>query len=56
MDEMYHVYRWCKHYENGCCVRAEDNFIVENEFTGEVEEHNRFTVKEPESFYCKDWE
>jgi len=56
MDEMYHVCRWCKHYENGNCTR--DNFIL-TDVTDNFEDVTDITnliIKEPESFYCKDWE
>ena len=51
--------RWCKHYDNGSCNKAQDNFIVEEIGTW-IEEDISDTVciviREPEKFYCKDWE
>lgn len=44
------VCRWCKHYKNDCCNKAEDNFIID-----ECEEVT-FVIREPESFCCRDWE
>lgn len=55
MDDMYHACRWCKHYENGHCVK--ENFIVvESDTQYEVDDIVELLIKEPETFYCKDWE
>lgn len=59
MDDLYHVCRWCKHYENGCCVK--DNFIaVDRDQQGNIDDiandKVELVIKEPETFYCKDWE
>lgn len=57
MDEMYHVCRWCKHYENGNCTKGKDIFYVSELDTDySIEEVAEFEIKEPESFYCKYWE
>jgi hypothetical protein len=54
---MYHTCRWCKHYENGCCTKAKEIFYVSEWDTDySIEEVADFEIKEPESFYCKEWE
>jgi hypothetical protein len=53
---MYHTCRWCKHYENGCCTN-ENIFDVDVNIEGEGSvESVDLVIKEPESFYCKEWE
>lgn len=56
-DEMK-VCRWCKHYENGCCKKGEDHFIVEDGEYGDGPIFGTVSliVMDPEDFYCKDWE
>lgn len=48
------VCRWCKHYENGNCTRG--NFYLIGECGYEVEDEIDLSIKEPESFYCSNWE
>ena len=51
------VCRWCKYYENGYCVKAEANLIVEdNNGWDEITDTVKVRIKEPESFYCSKWE
>lgn len=55
MDDMYKTCRWCKHYKNGCCTR--DNFTVINKRSeDDINNRVRLEIKEPESFYCSNWE
>lgn len=54
-EDMYHSCRWCKHYDNGHCTK--DNFNVMNKRTwSDLTDKVELEIKEPESFYCKDWE
>ena len=49
------VCRWCKHYKNGCCTR--DNFTVNDKETWyDVTDEVDLTIKEPDKFYCSNWE
>jgi len=54
MEDMYHCCRWCKHYEDGNCTR--ENFYVVDEYGCNVPEEIKLEIKEPESFYCSNWE
>ena len=66
MDDMYHTCRWCKHFskEDGRCLK--DLFYVEmdTECLLFLEEHNLYIeldewavcIKDPDNFYCKEWE
>ena len=55
MSDMYKTCRWCKHYENGDCTR--DNFTVNDKDTwSDVTDEVDLTIKDPESFYCSNWE
>lgn len=48
------VCRWCKHYKNGCCTK--DNFYITDRMGDDVEDDVDLEIKEPESFYCSNWE
>ena len=54
---MEKVCRWCKHYENGMCLRLAEAIDVdtlgERRMSGEDVE---IYIREPEGFYCKEWE
>lgn len=55
MGDEYKVCRYCKHYKDGCCTR--DNFTVTDKETWyDVTDYMELAIKEPESFYCSNWE
>ena len=57
MSDEYKVCRWCKHYKDGCCTKGADIFsisVLDANYT--IEEITHLEVKEPESFYCSNWE
>ena len=55
-DNMYHTCRWCKHYKDGCCTN-ENIFVVDVAMEGDgLLESAELVIKEPNTFYCKEWE
>ena len=54
MSDMYKTCRWCKHYKNGCCTK--DNFNVTDRMCDDVNDEVTLEIKEPDKFYCSNWE
>lgn len=54
MDNMYHTCKWCKHYKDGCCTN-ENIFVWDIDFEN-IPEYVNLEIKEPNTFYCKEWE
>lgn len=48
--------RWCKHYKNGNCTR--DNFYIfeMDDYVVDISNDVLLEIKEPEKFYCSNWE
>lgn len=66
MDDMYHTCRWCKHFskEDDRCCKNFFYIVMDIEYFHNLEkcysspEIKDFDVciKDPDNFYCKEWE
>lgn len=55
--DMYHSCRWCKHYKNGRCETDNFNVLdITDKYEDDVTDLTALEIKEPESFYCSNWE
>lgn len=55
MEEMYHSCRWCHHYSNGKCLKDIVDVVVLVEDLS-IDDKVDIYIKDPDNFYCKEWE
>ena len=55
MEERYHTCRWCRHYDDGKCLKSNVS-VVAYEGKREIEpDEVEIYINDPNYFYCKEW-